>query len=167
MRPWSSTPARRIPARRERLRRSSGPSVRFRLARRFCRGRDAALARATVDYAWLDADDVTDLQEREKLRVLFGSLRIADAPAPDGPHSGPYGPGDRGGPYSGPYGHVLRCSCDPGPNGNGGPMVVCSPRSWRGNRRWFTIPALRRWTGPRRPLRDAWPRHCAPRERTR
>ena len=39
----------------------------------FAAARNAALARATGNYAfWLDADDVIDPPEREKLRALLG-----------------------------------------------------------------------------------------------
>ena len=42
----------------------------------FAAARNAALARATGDYAfWLDADDVVDPPEREKLRQLLEGLR--------------------------------------------------------------------------------------------
>ena len=41
----------------------------------FAAARNAALARATGDYAfWLDADDVLDPPEREKLRKLLDGL---------------------------------------------------------------------------------------------
>ena len=41
----------------------------------FAAARNAALARATGDYAfWLDADDVVDPPEREKLRKLLDGL---------------------------------------------------------------------------------------------
>ena len=41
----------------------------------FAAARNAALARATGDYAfWLDADDVVDPPEREKLRELLEGL---------------------------------------------------------------------------------------------
>ncbi len=59
----------------------------------FAAARNAALARATSDYAfWLDADDVIDPPEREKLQALLeslspwdfsasrGGLRCADSP---------------------------------------------------------------------------------------
>jgi glycosyltransferase involved in cell wall biosynthesis len=97
---------------------------------------NAALSRATGDYAfWLDADDVIDPSEREKLRALLGGLRVVEAVARNGPHSGPYerevveaaagnGPQIGGdGPHSGPYGYVLR-ACDPRPNGDGGQTVL-------------------------------------------
>ena len=56
----------------------------------FAAARNAALARATGDYAfWLDADDVIEPPEREKLRALLDTLAIgtrlpptsSDAPA--------------------------------------------------------------------------------------
>ena len=41
----------------------------------FAAARNAALARATGDYAfWLDADDVIDPPEREKLQALLGEF---------------------------------------------------------------------------------------------
>ena len=65
----------------------------------FAAARNAALARATGDYAfWLDADDVVDPPQREKLEALLERhLRSGDEAA-----------------------YVVRCSCDPGPNGDGG-----------------------------------------------
>ena len=46
----------------------------------FAAARNAALARATGDYAfWLDADDVIDPPEREKLQELLASLRRGGA----------------------------------------------------------------------------------------
>ena len=54
-----------------------------------------------------------DPPEREKLQALLDRLQVAEAAARNGPHSGPYG---------GAY--VVRCSCDPGPNGDGGQTVV-------------------------------------------
>ncbi len=45
----------------------------------FAAARNAALARATGDYAfWLDADDVIDPPEREKLRRLLDGLYSGD-----------------------------------------------------------------------------------------
>src|SRR5271165_1242506 len=68
----------------------------------FAAARNAALARAKGDYAfWLDADDVLDPTQRAKLRVLLDGLRAGDQAA-----------------------YVVRCSCDPGPNGDGGQTVV-------------------------------------------
>jgi glycosyltransferase involved in cell wall biosynthesis len=47
----------------------------------FAAARNEALAHATGDYAfWLDADDVVDPTEREKLRKLLAGLR-PDEPA--------------------------------------------------------------------------------------
>ena len=45
----------------------------------FAAARNAALAHATGDYAfWLDADDVVEPPEREKLRALLDGLRAGD-----------------------------------------------------------------------------------------
>ena len=50
----------------------------------FASARNAALARATGDYAfWLDADDVIDPPEREKLQALLDSLQVAEAGGPE------------------------------------------------------------------------------------
>src|SRR5207302_8916078 len=68
----------------------------------FAAARNAALARATGDYAfWLDADDVLDPPERVKLRELLERLR----------------PGEE-------IAYVVRCACDPGADGSGGETVV-------------------------------------------
>ena len=45
----------------------------------FAAARNEALARATGDYAfWLDADDVVEPDQREKLEALFDGLRRGD-----------------------------------------------------------------------------------------
>ncbi|MGC8640624.1 MAG: glycosyltransferase [Isosphaeraceae bacterium] len=107
----------------------------------FAAARNAALARATGDYAfWLDADDVIDPPEREKLQRLLESLQSSQ--------------GDGG--RCPPYGYVLRCSCDPGPNGDGGQTVVDHIRLFplREDVRWSyrvheqILPALRRVNVP-------------------
>ena len=69
----------------------------------FAAARNAALARATGHYAfWLDADDVIEPPEKQKLEALFRGLRAGgEMPA-----------------------FVIRCACDPGPNGEGGETVV-------------------------------------------
>jgi len=68
----------------------------------FAAARNAALARATGDYAfWLDADDVLDPPERQRLEGLLDGLRHGD-----------------------PAAYVVRCSCDPDQNGGGGQTVV-------------------------------------------
>ena len=65
----------------------------------FAAARNAALARATGDYAfWLDADDVLEPAERLKLESLFRGLRAGNDL----------------------HAFVVRCACDPGPNGEGG-----------------------------------------------
>jgi GT2 family glycosyltransferase len=67
----------------------------------FSAARNAALARATGDYAfWLDADDVVDPPQRRKLRELFDGLRPGDEAA-----------------------YVVRCACDPEPDGSGATVV--------------------------------------------
>jgi glycosyltransferase involved in cell wall biosynthesis len=79
----------------------------------FAAARNAALDNATGDYAlWLDADDVIEPSEREKLKTLFSTLR------PDGADA-----------------YVLRCVCD---TSEGGQLVVDQPRLFplRNDIRW-------------------------------
>ncbi len=94
--------------------------------------RNAALAKG--DYAfWLDADDVLDPPQRVKLQALLDGLRAGDEAA-----------------------YVVRCSCDPGPNGDGGQTVVDHIRLFpvREGVRWTyavheqILPALRRANVP-------------------
>ncbi len=96
----------------------------------FAAARNAALARATGDYAfWLDADDVVDPAQREALVELLAGLPLND-----------------------PSAYVVRCACDPGPNGDGGQTVVDHIRLFpvREDVRWSyavheqILPALRR-----------------------
>jgi len=96
----------------------------------FAAARNAALARATGDYAfWLDADDVLDPPQRVKLQELLDGLRPGDEAA-----------------------YVVRCKCDPGPNGDGGQTVVDHIRLFpvREGVRWTyavheqILPSLRR-----------------------
>ncbi len=161
----------------------------------FAAARNGALARATGDYAfWLDADDVVDPPEREKLRELLDGLpgrrsggrgspvglaRTLDPPyeLSEGLPSG--SGGGRGPPVGlartldppyekrtlnptlghdmdGPAAYVVRCSCDPGPNGDGGQTVVDHIRLFplREDLRWTyavheqILPALRRANVP-------------------
>jgi hypothetical protein len=100
------------------------------LPRSFAAARNAALARARGDYVfWLDADDVVDPPEREKLKRLLSGLRPGEQSA-----------------------FVVRCSCDPGPDGDGGQTVVDHIRLFprREGVRWTyavheqILPALRR-----------------------
>jgi len=100
----------------------------------FAAARNAALARAKGDYAfWLDADDVLDPPQRVKLQALLDDLRPGDEAA-----------------------YVVRCSCDPGPNGDGGQTVVDHIRLFqvREDVRWTyavheqILPALRRANVP-------------------
>jgi glycosyltransferase involved in cell wall biosynthesis len=113
----------------------------------FAAARNAALARATGDYAFsLDADDVVDPQERTKLGALFRRLRpsqwsIAAAVPPPSQS-----------PFAAPAAFVLRCKCDPSPDGTGGETVVDHIRLFpvREDIRWTyrvheqILPALRR-----------------------
>ena len=161
----------------------------------FAVARNAALARATGDYAfWLDADDVVDPPEREKLRKLLDGLpggrgggrgspvglaRTLDPPnelsegLPSGRGGGrgspvglartldpPYDRRTLGTAHShdmdGPAAYVVRCSCDPGPNGDSGQTVVDHIRLFpvREGVRWSyavheqILPALRRANVP-------------------
>ncbi len=100
----------------------------------FAAARNAALARATGDYAfWLDADDVVDPPERERLAGFLAGLPLND-----------------------PTAYVVRCSCDPPPNGDGGQTVVDHIRLFpvREDVRWSyavheqILPALRRANVP-------------------
>ena len=171
----------------------------------YAAARNAALARATGDYAfWLDADDVVDPPEREKLRKLLDGLpsgsgggrgspvglaRTLDPPyelsegLPSGNGGGRGSPVGLASTLDPPYGHmptaarkgwlgqnapgepcdgnapaafVVRCSCDPGPNGDGGQTVVDHIRLFpvREDVRWSyavheqILPALRRANVP-------------------
>jgi len=96
----------------------------------FAAARNEALARATGDYAfWLDADDVIDPGQRDKLRAILGGLSGEDEAA-----------------------YVVRCACDPSPDGTGGETVVDHIRLFplRDDVRWTyrvheqILPALRR-----------------------
>jgi glycosyltransferase involved in cell wall biosynthesis len=105
----------------------------------FAAARNAALARATGDYAfWLDADDLIEAPERAKLERLLGELRRGSQ---DGV-VGRLGGGPQNGTGTGILGRsqspfafactgesvasafVVRCACDPGPDGSGGETVV-------------------------------------------
>ena len=97
----------------------------------FAAARNAALARATGDYAfWLDADDVIDPPERAEA----GSSSSTSLGTRDD------------------AGYVVRCACDPSPDGTGGDTVVDHIRLFplREDVRWTyrvheqILPALRR-----------------------
>jgi len=109
----------------------------------FAAARNAALARATGDYAfWLDADDRIEPAEHARLKALLEGLR-PDAEAA----------------------FAIRCACDAGPGG-GSPTVVDHVRLFplRGDVRWEyrvheqILPALRRAGVPVR-WADATIRH--------
>ena len=94
----------------------------------FAAARNAALARATGDYAfWLDADDRVEPAHHERLKTLFDGLRTTSAA------------------------YVVRCSCDADPSG-GGATVVDHVRLFpvRADVRWAyrvheqILPSLRR-----------------------
>jgi glycosyltransferase involved in cell wall biosynthesis len=96
----------------------------------FAAARNAALARATGDYAfWLDADDVVEPAQRQKLEDILKRLRKGEDAA-----------------------YVVRCACDPSPDGTGGDTVVDHIRLFplREGVRWTyrvheqILPALRR-----------------------
>ena len=96
----------------------------------FAAARNEALSHATGDYAfWLDADDVVEPDEREKLQAILASLRAGEEAA-----------------------YVVRCACDPSPDGTGGETVVDHIRLFplRDDVRWTyrvheqILPALRR-----------------------
>jgi glycosyltransferase involved in cell wall biosynthesis len=106
----------------------------------FSAARNAALEHATGDYAfWLDADDVIDPAESEKLSELLASLEHAARSQECGP------PGTQ-------VAYVVRCACDPSPDGTGGETVVDHVRLFplRPDVRWTyrvheqIMPALRR-----------------------
>ena len=74
----------------------------------FAAARNEALARATGDYAfWLDADDVVDPPQREKLRTVLQRLRDGDE-----------------------AGYVVRCAAT-GPDGTGGERSTTTSGSFR------------------------------------
>ena len=96
----------------------------------FSAARNEALSHATGDFAfWLDADDVVEPRELEKLRAILGRLRAGEQAA-----------------------YVVRCACDPSPDGTGGETVVDHIRLFplRDDVRWAyrvheqILPALRR-----------------------
>ncbi len=100
----------------------------------FAAARNAALARARGDYAfWLDADDVIDPPQRARLEELIKGLEPREQVA-----------------------HVVKCACDPGPDGAGGDTVVDHIRLFpiREDVRWSfrvheqILPALKRVNVP-------------------
>ena len=66
------------------------------------RRRGTRRCHATGDYAfWLDADDIVEPGQREKLQAILERLRAGQQAA-----------------------FVVRCACDPSPEGTGGDTVV-------------------------------------------
>jgi glycosyltransferase involved in cell wall biosynthesis len=117
----------------------------------FAAARNAALDHATGDYAfWLDADDVVDPPEREKLRELLDSLpwhgHAARATL------GRHGQDARATHQDSRLAYVVRCACDPSSDGSGGETVVDHIRLFplRDDVRWTyrvheqILPALKR-----------------------
>ena len=121
----------------------------------FAAARNAALDHATGDYAfWLDADDVIEPEQREKLIALLEGLEPLETPARTEPRppgrdmpartepspSGhempartePRPPGQEMPARTEPRpplektraAYVVRCACDPGADGSGGETVV-------------------------------------------
>ena len=114
----------------------------------FAAARNEALAHATGDYAfWLDADDVVEPVQVEKLRALLGSLERPSARR--GARPARTEPRPR---KECPAAFVVRCACDPSPDGTGGDTVVDHIRLFplRDGVRWTyrvheqILPALRR-----------------------
>ena len=102
----------------------------------FAAARNEALAHATGDFVfWLDADDVVEPAERDKLRALLAGLSRDDL-----------------------AGYVVRCACDPSPDRVGGETVVDHIRLFplRADVRWNyrvheqILPSLRRAKIPTR-----------------
>ncbi len=96
----------------------------------FAAARNVALDHASGDYAfWLDADDVVEPDQRQKLVALLEGLRAGEDAA-----------------------FVVKCACDPGADGSGGETVVDHVRLFplRPGVRWTyrvheqIMPALRR-----------------------
>jgi glycosyltransferase involved in cell wall biosynthesis len=141
----------------------------------FAAARNAALEHATGDYAfWLDADDVIDPGEREKVRALLDGLGMVDGDGrafaeraaaelarggsgttpPDPPFTsgGNLNISDAVANPKGLVAYVVRCACDPSPDGTGGETVVDHVRLFplRADVRWTyrvheqIMPALRR-----------------------
>ena len=128
----------------------------------FAAARNEALAHATGDYVfWLDADDVVEPRELEKLRALLGGLKrpVPGAGLMTRPSARAKVSPARAEPRpreESPAAYVVRCACDPSPDGTGGETVVDHIRLFplRGDVRWTyrvheqILPALRRANVP-------------------
>jgi glycosyltransferase involved in cell wall biosynthesis len=123
----------------------------------FAAARNAALGRATGDYAfWLDADDVIEPDRRGKLVALLDGLASPDrdrARTEPRPPGAPRRPGTTCPPEEeNPAAYVARRARDPGEDGSGGKTVVDHIRLFplRPDDRWTyrvheqILPALRR-----------------------
>jgi glycosyltransferase involved in cell wall biosynthesis len=86
----------------------------------FAAARNEALSHSTGDYAcWLDADDVIEPAEREKLRALLGGLALPSVRSTAAAARTEARP-----PGGGPAAYVMRCACPPGADGTRGGTVV-------------------------------------------
>jgi glycosyltransferase involved in cell wall biosynthesis len=132
----------------------------------FAAARNEALAHATGDYIfWLDADDVIEPGQREKLVALLAGLsrpsKNGDYPVKSNNtcssnHSSPSPQRGEGWGEGEAAAYVVRCACDPSPDGTGGDTVVDHIRLFprRDDVRWVyrvheqILPALRRANVP-------------------
>ncbi len=90
----------------------------------FAAARNAALGHATGDYVfWLDADDVVEPAEREKITRLLGSLRKGELPGCDSQEGIDSDVRSRS-PSPSTRAYVVRCVCDSAPGTSGGKTVV-------------------------------------------
>jgi glycosyltransferase involved in cell wall biosynthesis len=119
----------------------------------FAAARNEALERATGDYAfWLDADDVVDPPEREKLRALLVGLGRLPGRALSAHAEASTARAEPRPPEEGLAAYVVRCACDPAPDGTGGETIVDHIRLFplRSGVRWTyrvheqILPSLRR-----------------------
>ncbi len=84
----------------------------------FGAARNAALARAKGDYAfWLDADDLIEASERVKLVELIGAAGDSSCAGSTQKGTGTGVHGRSQSPFASAF--VVRCACDPGPDGAG------------------------------------------------
>jgi glycosyltransferase involved in cell wall biosynthesis len=116
----------------------------------FAAARDAALARATGDYAfWFDADDLLDPPQRPKLEALLDRLRDTQRGDPPMADTVIHRPSQA--PFAPPTAFVVRCACDPYPDGSGQTVVdhirlfpLCENIRWTYRVHEQILPALNR-----------------------